>query len=99
MLEFIKWLVVSLCALLLLVVIVAHAETPCDEWANFAKIVTYKGRDAGLSRDDVKASAVTNSPNHTEDQTALKYIDYVYDNPDVSAKNIWIEVYKQCGMI
>lgn len=73
----------------------SRAES-CDGWANFAKIVTYKGREQGVPREQVKRLAEQNSPNPSENQTAFKWIDYVYDNPDTSPVQIWKDVYAQC---
>lgn len=74
----------------------AHANTACDEWANFAKIVTYKGRESGITREQTKRNAVLFSPNPSENVIALTWIDYVYDNPDVGPVDVWHHVYNQC---
>ncbi len=74
----------------------AHAGTACDEWANFAKIVTYKGRDSGIPRETAKDNAVLFSPNPSENVIALTWIDYVYDNPDIGPVEVWHSVYAQC---
>jgi hypothetical protein len=74
----------------------AHAETSCDEWANFAKIVTFKGRDTGIPIEQIKRSAEINSPNPSENETAFKWIDFVYDNPDMLPVDVWHNVYAQC---
>jgi hypothetical protein len=84
-----------------LLLILALISTPafattCDEWANFTKIITYKAREEGMPRAEVKRRTELNSPNPTENIIAFKWIDYTYDNPNMSPVDVWENVYAQC---
>ena len=84
-------------ALLLSVSLTAHAETPCDEWANFAKIITYRFRDTGKTEKEVKTELIRTIGDNAEIDQALGWVGYAYANPNLNAIQIWEGVYTACN--
>ena len=84
-------------ALLLSVSLTAHAETPCDEWANFAKIITYRFRDTGKTEKEVKTELIRTMGDNAEIDQALGWVGYAYANPNLNAIQIWEGVYTACN--
>ena len=79
--------------------VVEAGQTPCDEWANFTKIITYRFRDVGLPRELVKDELAKTMGKNPEIAVANGWIDYTYDNPDKSPVQIWKDVYGMCGSV
>jgi hypothetical protein len=83
-------------ALLLSVSLTAQAS-PCDEWANFTKIVTYKFRDTNKPEkevlDELKNGIMGKDP---EIDIALKWVAYSYANPNLDPVEMWEKVYDVC---
>jgi hypothetical protein len=71
--------------------------TPCDEWANFTKIITYRFRDNGFPRLAVKAELNRMMGGAPEIEVAQGWIDYAYDHKDMSPEEVWNGVFKECG--
>jgi hypothetical protein len=84
-------------ALLLSVSLTAHAETPCDEWANFTKIITYRFRDTGKTEKEVKNELIRTMGDNAEIEQALGWVGYAYANPKLNAIQIWEGVYTACN--
>ena len=84
-------------ALLLTVSLTAHAETPCDEWANFTKIITFKFRDMGeYSVTEVQDELKRTKGKDPEVNIALGWIGYTYAHPELNPVQIWNSVYEIC---
>lgn len=84
-------------ALLLLVSLTAQADTPCDEWANFAKIITYRFRDTGKTEKEVKNELIRTMGDNAEIEQALGWVGYTYANPKLNPIQIWEGVYTACN--
>jgi len=84
-------------ALLLSISLTAHAETPCDEWANFAKIITYRFRDTGKTEKEVKTELIRTMGDNAEIEQALGWVGYAYANPKLNPIEIWEGVYTACN--
>ena len=85
-------------ALLLSVSLTAQADTPCDEWANFTKIITYRFRDAGeYSVTEVQEELKRTRGRDPEINIALGWIGYSYAHPELSPVQIWNGVYTLCS--
>lgn len=84
-------------SLLLTVSLTAQADTPCDEWANFAKIITYRFRDTGKTEKEVKDELIRTMGKDKEIDYALGWVGYLYANPDLNAIKIWEGVYTACN--
>lgn len=75
----------------------ANAETPCDEWANFAKIITYRFRDVGgHTVTEVQDELKKSRGNDPEIDKALGWIGYSFAHPELSPVQIWEGVYTMC---
>ena len=83
-------------ALLLSVSLTAQA-TPCDEWANFTKIITYRFRDTGKTEKEVKNELIRTMGDNAEIEQALGWVGYAYANHKLNAIQIWEGVYTACN--
>jgi len=69
----------------------------CDEWANFTKIITYRGRDKGVDIQVVKRNLEEGEMKGNPDMsTALNLVDYSYAHPELDSVQIWNAVYSNC---
>ena len=84
-------------ALLLTVSLTAQAQTPCDEWANFTKIITYRFRDTGKTEKEVKNELIRTMGDNAEIDQALGWVGYTYANPKLNPIQIWEGVYTACN--
>lgn len=84
-------------ALLLTVSLTAQAQTPCDEWANFTKIITYRFRDTGKTEKEVKNELIRTMGDNAEIDQALGWVGYAYANPKLNPIQIWEGVYTACN--
>ena len=84
-------------ALLLTVSLTAQADTPCDEWANFTKIITYRFRDTGKTEKEVKDELIRTMGKDKEIDQALGWVGYAYANPKLNPIQIWEDVYTACN--
>jgi hypothetical protein len=71
--------------------------TPCDEWANFSKIITYRFRDNGYPRQQVKSELNRLMGGAPEIEVAQGWVDYSFDHPELNAEEVWKGVFKECG--
>lgn len=84
-------------ALLLTVSLTAQAQTPCDEWANFTKIITYRFRDTGKTEKEVKNELIRTMGDNAEINQALGWIGYTYAHPELNPVQVWDSVYSLCS--
>ena len=95
-----KWMMAALAAFFMSATFVVEAgQTPCDEWANFTKIITYRFRDVGLPRELVKDELKKTMGKNPEIDVANGWIDYAYDHPEKSPVEVWKDVYGMCGAV
>lgn len=85
-----------LLTVLLLASNVAYAETPCDEWANFSKIIAYKWRDI-YSAEEVEKEVRKANGQDPEIELAVFWVRFVYANKALTPVDTWKEVYKLCN--
>jgi hypothetical protein len=71
-------------------------QTPCDEWANFTKIITYKFRDYGQPREAVKAELKRVMPGHPDLDVGLAWIDFSFDHAAYDSVKVWELAYEEC---
>lgn len=91
------FLLIVLCLAILFSINAESREaTPCTEWANFGKTVAYKYRDTGVTQAMVRKAVMSVMSNDPELLVALKYIDYGYDNKNMTASQVWLGVYEEC---
>lgn len=83
-------------ALLLSVSLTAQAETSCDEWANFTKIITYRLRDTNKPEKDVVYDLKSTMGKDPEIDVALKWVALSYANPNLDPIELWEKVYAVC---
>jgi hypothetical protein len=85
--------------ILLLLANSAFAETQCDEWANFSKIIAYRMRDGVADIPPQKLQDVVlkvKEQNLPDVDKAIVWVNYVYAHPNVSPIQIWKDVYQAC---
>ena len=87
----------KLIAALLLSVSLTAQATPCDEWANFTKIITYRFRDTGKTEKEVKTELIRTMGDNAEIDQALGWVGYTFANPNLNAIQIWEGVYTSCS--
>ena len=75
----------------------ANADTPCDEWANFTKIITYRFRDTGKTEKEVKNELIRTMGENAEIDKALGWVGYTFANPKLTPVQIWEGVYLACS--
>jgi hypothetical protein len=96
----ISWLLYACAVVILLFGLVflneARAATPCDEWANFTKIITYKFRDSEVPKQAVIDELARVMPDNPELLTANKWIELSYNHKELSPKGVWLRVYDEC---
>jgi len=76
----------------------ASAETLCDEWANFSKIIAYHVRDdLHKTRKESEAELRAKMGTHPEIEVAVFWLNYAYNHPELNYVDLWKSVYKQCN--
>jgi hypothetical protein len=77
----------------------AGTGTQCDEWANFTKIITYRFRDDGQTREKVKQELERVMGKHPDIGIGLSWIDYSYDHPETDPVTMWENVFSECSQV
>lgn len=71
-------------------------QTPCDEWANFTKIMAYKFRDSGFPRGLVKDELKRVMSWNPDLVAGLAWVDFAYDHDKDDPVSVWELAYKEC---